>query len=86
MKKPNQDESALSKNTNMFFVVKQSEERTNDVAQVKHLLPGQGAGIFQHGHDPTFQPPQDLNGALKSVHRIDGLSVTNSIKLNASSK
>lgn len=67
-------------------MVKQREERTNDVAQVKHLLPGPGAGIFQHGHDQTFQPPQDLNGALKAVHRINSLSVTNSINLNASSK
>lgn len=68
-------------------MVKRSEERTNDVAQVRHLFLGPGAGSFQHGHGQTFQPLQDLDGALmKAVHRINGLSVTNSINLNALSK
>lgn len=63
-----------------------NDDLTNNVAQIRDLALRPAAGSVQHGHSQTFQPPQNLNGALKAVHRTDGLPVTKSITLTTHSK
>lgn len=58
-----------------------NDDLTNNVAQIRDLALRPAAGSVQHGHSQTFQPPQNLDGALKAVHRIDGLPVIKNITL-----
>lgn len=70
-------EECFQRTTQICLYGKQMQELTNDVAQVRDLFLSPGAGSVQLGHGQSFQPLQNLDGALKAVHRIDGLPVTN---------
>lgn len=55
-----------------------NDDPTNDVAQIRDLVLRPAAGSVQHRHSQTFQPPQNLDGALKAIHRNDSLPVMSS--------